>query len=106
MRNTFETVNKIRSILPELFEQGYCYHSVTVASLFTIVPSNRTIKITLKRVHEKKTRLKKSILKKLIKDTCMKTTFSYNIIVVLENESCGNVYYQTIKLGTQSKLYK
>ena len=36
----------------------------------------------------------------------MKTTFSYDIIVVLENEPCGNVYYQTIKLGTQSKLYK
>ena len=86
IRNTFEAVNKIRSVSPELFEQGYCYYSVTVASLFTIVPSNRTIKIILKRVYEKKARSKKSILKKLIKDTCMKTTFSYDIVVVLENE--------------------
>ena len=86
IRNTFEAVNKIRPVSPELFEQGYCYYSVTVASLFTIVPSNRTIKIILKRVYEKKARSKKSILKKLIKNTCMKTTFSYDIVVVLENE--------------------
>ena len=64
-----EAVNKIRSVLPELFEQGYCYYSVDVVSLFTIVPLNRTIKIILKRVYEEKlltTRLKKSTVKKLI----------------------------------------
>ena len=65
MRNTFEAVNKIRSVSPELFEQGYCYYSVTVASLFTIVPSNRTIKIILKRVYEKKNKIKEEYIKEI-----------------------------------------
>ena len=42
---------------------------------------NRTIKIILKRVYEEKllaTNLRRSTLKKLIKNTCMKTAFSYN----------------------------
>ena len=74
VKDTFEAVKKIRSILPELFEQGYRYYSLDVVSLFTI-------KIILKRVYEEKllaTKLRKSTLKKLIKDTCMKTAFSYN----------------------------
>ena len=40
-----------------------------------------TIKIIIKRVHDGKllaTKLRKSTLNKLIKDTCMKTAFSYN----------------------------
>ena len=52
-----------------------------VVSLFTNVPLNRTIKIILKRVCEEKlleTNLRRSTLKKLIKDTCMKAAFSYN----------------------------
>ena len=65
VRNTFEAVNKIRSVSPELFEQGYCYYSVTVASLFTIVPSNRTIKIILKRVYEKKNKIKEEYIKEI-----------------------------------------
>ena len=65
IRNTFEAVNKIRSVSPELFEQGYCYYSVTVASLFTIVPSNRTIKIILKRVYEKKNKIKEEYIKEI-----------------------------------------
>ena len=81
VKDTFEAVKKIRSILPELFEQGYRYYSLDVVSLFTNVPLNKTIKIILKRVYEEKllaTKLRKSTLKKLIKDTCMKTAFSYN----------------------------
>ena len=52
-----------------------------VVSLFTNVPLNRTIKIILKRVYEEKllaTKLRRNTLKKLIKDTCMKTAFSCN----------------------------
>ena len=81
MKDTFETVNKIRSIPPELFEKGYRYYSLDVVSVFTNVPLNRTIKIILKRLYEEKllaTNLRKSTLKKLIKDTCIKTAFSYN----------------------------
>ena len=81
VKDTFQAVNKICSIPPELFEQGYCYYSMEVVSLFTNVPLNRTIKIILKRVYEEKllaTKLKKSTLKKLIKDTCMKTPFPSN----------------------------
>ena len=81
MQDTFEAVNKIRSIPPELFEQGYLYYLSDVASLFTNVPLNRTIKIILKRAYDETllaTKLRKSTLKKLIKDTCMKTAFSYN----------------------------
>ena len=81
VKDTFEAVNKIRSIPPELFEQGYRYYSLDVVSLFTNVPLNRTIKIILKRVYEEKllaTKLRRNTLKKLIKDTCMKTAFSCN----------------------------
>ena len=81
MKDTFEAVNKIRSIPPELFEQGYRYYSLYVVSPFTNVPLNRTIKIILKRVYEEKllaTKLRRNTLKKLIKDTCIKTAFSCN----------------------------
>ena len=54
MKRTFEAVNKIHSILPELFEQGYPYYSLDVISLFSNVLLNRTIKIILKRVYEEK----------------------------------------------------
>ena len=81
MKRTFEAVNKIHSILPELFEQGYPYYSLDVISLFNNVPLNRTIKIILKEYMRKNmlaTKLRKSTLKKLIKDTYMKTAFSFN----------------------------
>ena len=54
VKNTFEAVNKISFIPPELFEQGYHYYSLDVVSLLTNVPLNRTIKIILKRVYEEK----------------------------------------------------
>ena len=68
------------------FEQGYLHYSsnvvsLDVVSLFTNVLLNRTIKTIVKRVYEEKmlaTKLRKSTLKKLIKDKCMKTAFSYN----------------------------
>ena len=81
VKDTFEAVNKIRTIPPELFEQGYRYYSLDVVSLFANVRLNRTIKIILKRLYEEKllaTNLRRSTLKKLIQDTCMKTAFSSN----------------------------
>ena len=79
MKDSIEVGNKIFSIPPEPFEQGHHYYSLDVLSLFTNVPLIGTIKIILKRVHKEKlfaTKLRKNILKKLIKDTCMKTAFS------------------------------
>ena len=80
-KNTFEVVNKIHSIPPELLEQEYCYNSSDVASVFTIVYLNWTIKIIYKRVYRKKlltTKLGNSTMNKLVEDTCMRTAFSYN----------------------------
>ena len=81
VKDTFEAVNKIRSIPPELIEQGYRYYSLDGVSCFTDVPLNRTVKIVLKSVYEEillATKLRRNALKKLIKDTCMKTAFSCN----------------------------
>ena len=81
MKGKFETVNKICSVPPKLFEQRYQYYSLDVVSLLTNVPLNSTIKIILKRVSEEKfldAKLRKSTLKKLIKGTYMKSAFSYS----------------------------
>ena len=64
-----------------MFENGYQYISFDVESLFTNVPIKRTVDIILKRIYEDKlvsTNLKKHTLKKLILDTCTKTSFSFN----------------------------
>ena len=50
VKDIFETVNKIRFIPPKLLEQGYCYYSLDVVSLFTNIFLNGTINIILKRV--------------------------------------------------------
>ena len=81
VKDSFEAVNKIRNIPPELFEQGYSYVSFDVESLFTSVPLKRTVNIILDRIYKEKlvdTKLRKSTLKKLILDTCQKTTFSFH----------------------------
>ena len=67
MKDSFEAVDYIHSIPPELFDEGYRYISFDVTSLFTNVPLNRTIKIILKRVYEEKL-VKTNLKKKLIKD--------------------------------------
>ena len=81
LRDSYDAAEKIRSIPKELFEEGYNFVSFDVVSLFTNVPLNRTINIIFNRVYKKniiKTKLRKSTLKKLIKDTCVKTIFSSN----------------------------
>ena len=65
----------------ELFDEGYRYFSFDVTSLFTNVPLNKTINIILHRIYREnlvKTNMRKSTLKKLIKDSCTKTAFSFD----------------------------
>ena len=81
IRDSFDAANKIKSILPKVFNDGYIFASFNVESLFTNVPLQRTINIILDRVYNNKlvaTQLKKPTLKKLIKDTCSKIVFSAN----------------------------
>ena len=81
LRDTFDAADRIRNIPPELLEEGYRFVSFDVESLFTSVPLNRTLAIIEKRVYTEKqinTKLSKHELKKLIKDTCTSTPFSFN----------------------------
>ena len=76
VKDSFEAVDLIRSIPTELFDEGYRYFSFDVTSLFTNVPLNKTINIILHRIYKEnlvKTNMRKSTLKKLIKDSCSKT---------------------------------
>ncbi len=84
VKDSFEAVDRIHAIPDKLFEEGYHYVSFDVTSLFTSVPLDKTIKIILQRIYEEKvidTRLKKNTLKKLLKDACMKTAFSFNDVI-------------------------
>ena len=59
------------------FSGRYVFGKTIVESKLTPHPS----RLRIKRVYEEKllaTKLRKSTLKNLIKDTCMKTAFSYN----------------------------
>ena len=79
LKDTFDAANRIKAISPALFAEGYTFVSFDVESLFTNVPLQRTLKIIEDRTYNKKlvkTKLKKSTLRKLIRDTCTKTVFS------------------------------
>ena len=81
LKDSFDAAERIRQIPNELFHNGYVFISFDVTSLFTNVPLKRIIDIIVNRVYNKKlikTNLKKSSLRKLIKDTCTKTVFSAN----------------------------
>ena len=81
IRDSFDAANKIKSIPPEVFDDGYIVASFDVQSLFTNVPLQWTINIILDRVYNNKliaTQLKKQTLKKLTRDTRSKTVFSAN----------------------------
>ena len=79
VKDSFEAVNKIHNIPSELFNCGYRYYSFDVTSLFTNVPLSKTINIILERVYKHKLiNTKISKLKKLLKDCCTKTAFSFN----------------------------
>ena len=67
LKDSFDAVKRIRSIPPELFDNGYQFVSFDVQSLFTNVPVKKTINIILDRVYNKKlinTNLKKRTMKK------------------------------------------
>ena len=81
IKDSFEVLDRIRSIPTELFDEGYRYFSFDVTSPFTNVPLNKTINIILHRMYKEnlvKTNMRKSTLKKLIKDSCTKTAFSFD----------------------------
>ena len=84
LKDSLEAVNIIQTIPQQLFSEGYSYVSFDVVSLFTNMPLDKTIRIILNRVYEEKvlvTTLKKRTMKKLIRDCCSKTTFSFNNIL-------------------------
>jgi hypothetical protein len=88
IKDTFDAKFRIESIDPAHFQQGFKYVSFDVESLFTNVPLERTIQVIEKRIYDDKelpTKLKRSALRKLIRDTCKKTVFS-----------CKDVYYEQI----------
>ena len=81
LKDSFDAASRIKLIPSELFDQGYKFVSFDVESLFTNVPLQRTLEIIVDRIYNKKlidTNLKKSTLRKLIRDTCTKTAFSCN----------------------------
>ena len=81
LKDTFDAANRIKAISPTLFTEGYEFVSFDVESLFTNVPLQRTLRIIEDRIYNKKlvkTKLTKSTLRKLIRDTCTKTVFSCN----------------------------
>ena len=81
IRDSFDAANKIKSILPEVFDDGYIFASFNVEPLFTNMPLQRTINIILDRVYNNKpiaTQLKEQTLKKLKKDTCSETVVPAN----------------------------
>ena len=81
IKDSFEVLDRIRSIPTELFDEGYRYFSFDITLLFTNVPLNKTINIILHRIYKEnlvKTNMRKSTLKKLIKDSCTKTAFSFD----------------------------
>ena len=66
VKDSFEAVNKIPKIPPELFEQGYSYVYFNAESLFTSMPLKRTVNIILDRIYidgHVSMKLKKSTLK-------------------------------------------
>ena len=52
VKDSFEVINMIHKIPPELFDGGYRYFSFDVTSLFTNFPLNKTINIVLERIYK------------------------------------------------------
>ena len=91
LKDSFDAVKRIRSIPPELFDNGYQFVSFDVQSLFTNVPVKKTINIILDRVYNKKLiniNLKKRTMKRLLVDSCTKTAFSFDNVLY---ELCDGV---------------
>ena len=88
IKDTFDTKTRIETMDQSYFKQGYKYVSFDVESLFTNVPLQKTLQVVERQIYDEKelsTTLKRSTLRKLIRDTCKKTIFS-----------CNNIYYEQI----------
>ena len=97
INDSFEAGDRLRSIPTVLFNEVYRHFPFDIISLFTNVPLNKTINITLYRIYKKnlvKTNVTKSTLKKLIKDSCTKTAVSFN----------GKIYKQANGVSMGSSL--
>ena len=85
LKDTFDAVERIKKISKELIRnKEYTLVSLDAVSLFTNVPLRKTVNIIFGRVYNQKlikTILSKNVLKKLILDTCQKTTFTLNNII-------------------------
>lgn len=110
-----EAVDKIHKILIELFDQGYRYFSFEMTLLFTNVPLGKTINVILERLYKDNitdTKLKKSTIKKLIKDYCTKTVFSFNNIIYKQKDdasmgfSLGSVLANVIMAEMEKEIVK
>ena len=91
LKDSFDAVNRIILIPPELLDEDYQLVSFNVQSLFTNMPVKKTINIILDRVYDKKiinTKLKKRTMKKLLLDSCTKTAFSFDNLLY---EQCDGV---------------
>ena len=83
VKDSYEAVNMIHKIPPELLIKGIDIFLFDV-TLFTNAPLNKTVNIILEQIYKEKlvnTKLRKNTLKKLIKDCCTKTAFSFNGII-------------------------
>ena len=85
LKDTFDAAERIKKIHKELLRnEEYTLISLDVVSLFTNVSLRKIVNIVLDRVYNQKlikTTLSKSVLKKLILDTCQKTAFTLNGII-------------------------
>ena len=88
LKTSLDAVKRIRL---ELFDEDYQFVSFDVQSLSTNVPVRKAINIIVDRVYNKKlinTNLKKSKMKKLLLDSCTKTAFSFDNVLY---EQCDGV---------------
>ena len=113
VRDSFEAAEKIRGIPSEFFDQDYVFISFDVESLFTNVPLHDTVNIILERVYKEKlldTNLSKRSLKKLILDSCQKTTFTFDSTLYEQIEgvsmgaSCGPVLANIILTELEKRV--
>ena len=90
LKDTFDAAELIKKIPKELIRnEEYTLISLDVVSLFTNLPLRKTVNIVLDRVYNQKligTTLSKKVLKKLILDTCQKTTFTFNNIIYKQKD--------------------
>lgn len=111
VKDSFEAVDRIKSIPSDLFDQGYRYVSFDVTSLFTNVPLEKTINIVLDRIYDQnlvQTKLKKRTLKKLLLEACKKTAFTFNNVLYEQSDgvSMGSSLGPTLANVIMTELEK